>query len=558
MTKRYALTTLLLYIAAVIYGQGGSCPLQHIDVERLPDLNIPRAGHTTLFAGGELFVAGGHTAGFVPTATAEYFRDGQWHLLSTVYTHDNAFSVPLRSGKVLLAGGHLQDLGIGQTHVVEMYDPAPHTFDGFGCLDTKRVMGTGVETDSGRVVIAGNWYHTDDIELYDGDRSFTHVKGVSSQRTHPFILRTARDNVMILGNTDTHGGTFSSTMADQLRGDPIELPLLEHWRTLRLNQADNHPDAFFIGDEAAGRYSYLLPLVNDSGQVAIARTEGTALTLLKTTVPVPMTCRYGDIFYDTPFVVDRQRQRAYLVGLDPGGRLYVLCADYSQDPAPLTLCYTDTLGAVGRGATLPVLTPQGHIAIVGGITDSNFYPFATALLLKVGPQADDEALSQAGSHRWRWPVAVLLLAAAAAGLALYYRRKGGTGTPTDSSDDKKDAETSAYAALMDSMETLMAGQKPYLNSELKVADVAAMLATNSRYVSDSIKAMRGCSFTQYVNGLRVDHAKQMLLSEPDRKIADVSTASGFANETSFFRTFKTVTGMPPREWMAQNSPSAGQ
>ncbi|MBO6081862.1 MAG: hypothetical protein J6P46_02420, partial [Bacteroidales bacterium] len=33
--------------------------------ERLPDLNIPRAGHQVFVADGELVVAGGHTEGFV-------------------------------------------------------------------------------------------------------------------------------------------------------------------------------------------------------------------------------------------------------------------------------------------------------------------------------------------------------------------------------------------------------------------------------------------------------------------------------------------------------------
>jgi AraC-like DNA-binding protein len=36
------------------------------------------------------------------------------------------------------------------------------------------------------------------------------------------------------------------------------------------------------------------------------------------------------------------------------------------------------------------------------------------------------------------------------------------------------------------------------------------------------------------------------------KIAALSTASGFANETTFFRAFKALTGMTPKEWMAQN------
>ena len=57
-------------------------------VERLPDLNVPRSAHVAACVGGELTVIGGHTTGFVPTATAEYYRDGAWHLAETIFPHD--------------------------------------------------------------------------------------------------------------------------------------------------------------------------------------------------------------------------------------------------------------------------------------------------------------------------------------------------------------------------------------------------------------------------------------------------------------------------------------
>ena len=34
------------------------------------------------------------------------------------------------------------------------------------------------------------------------------------------------------------------------------------------------------------------------------------------------------------------------------------------------------------------------------------------------------------------------------------------------------------------------------------------------------------------------------------KISEVFLSSGFANETTFFRIFKTATGMTPNEWKA--------
>ena len=50
-----------------------SCPIIKIETKRLPDLHVPRAGHCMLEVNGEMMVVGGHTTGFIPTATAEYY-----------------------------------------------------------------------------------------------------------------------------------------------------------------------------------------------------------------------------------------------------------------------------------------------------------------------------------------------------------------------------------------------------------------------------------------------------------------------------------------------------
>lgn len=100
---------------------------------------------------------------------------------------------------------------------------------------------------------------------------------------------------------------------------------------------------------------------------------------------------------------------------------------------------------------------------------------------------------------------------------------------------------------------LMDEQQLFLNSELKVSDVAAALGTNSDYVSRSIKAGRDCSFVRFVNGYRVDYAQRLMRTRPDDKMSAVCLASGFANESSFFRTFKAVTGMTPAEWKAKTT-----
>ena len=108
---------------------------------------------------------------------------------------------------------------------------------------------------------------------------------------------------------------------------------------------------------------------------------------------------------------------------------------------------------------------------------------------------------------------------------------------------------------MQRIRQLMEEQKPYLNSELKIADIADALRVRRNLVSASVSTLEGCTFSTFVNRYRVDYAKQLLRQHPDKKINTIGQESGFANETSFFRTFKAITGMTPNEWKG-NIPSS--
>ena len=338
MTRKNYIVPLLCSFFATLTSAGlpvrqtptSSCPEVRMTVERLPDLHTPRSGHHTFFINGELVVMGGHTDGFVPTPTAEYYHNGKWHQLSMVYPHDQGAAHLMKSGKtVILCGGHEQPLGIGQTFTLERYDTERHTFEGYGCLDLKRCFATCLELDSSRFVMTGNWYHSDGIELFDGARQNGHVKDVSQQRSVPYLLRTARNNAIIFSSIDIKGNPNDTIIIDRLHGDPFTIPLFERWRPFSC-LIQPHYDDSFIGDEAQGRYAYLLTVTDSDGQVAIAKTDGETISLLPTAYTVPMKSRYGDITYCSYVIADRKAQRAYVMGYDKTQRLYVLTVEYAK------------------------------------------------------------------------------------------------------------------------------------------------------------------------------------------------------------------------------------
>ena len=529
---------------------------QKIEAERLPDMNLPRSGHNVFYANGELTVVGGHTSGFVMTPTAEYFSNGAWHVVPSVYQHDNGMAVVLNGGhRVLLAGGHEKNLGIGQSYEAEMYNSTTHTFEGFGCLDHKRALAQGVELDSGRVLITGNHCDNDAFEVFDGQKFFHHVKDVTAWRSSPYLLPVS-DDVIAFGAV-WRGRFEPCDTVDCLNGKPFTVPLLKDWMPFLYTQ-NNHAVESFIGDEALNDYSYLVAAYNHDGEVVFIHIKDTAFSLLQTTVPVPTMSDYGGIKYDRPAIADPKAKRAYLIGQDSTSRVYVVAVDYDKQPAPLTLYNIGPLDDFGDAT--PVLTPDGDLVVTGGIDDDNFAPLASVWLLHTGtPKA---AATTETQPNWTWLWVLCGLLGVVAVTVVYQRRFASLRAQRSNPENKasgldcfvvppRNDETDHTAnELMTRITQLMETQRLYLNPDLKLYDIADALGTNRNAISACINA-QGSTFNQLVNDYRLQHAKKLLCEASDMKISTVGLESGFANERTFFRVFKEATGMTPKEWTAQ-------
>lgn len=526
MFKKYLFLVVLLGAATLLTAQ-------NLDAERLPDMKVPRAGHNVFYADGELTVIGGHTSGFVLTQTAEYFKNGVWHEIPTVYTHDNGMAVVLDGGKrVLLAGGHERNLGIGQSFELEIYDREHHSFEGFGTLERNRAFAQGIELDNGNVLICGNHKGNDCFEMFDGQRFCHHVKDVAVWRSSPYLLPISNGDVMAFG-TVWRGRFEPCDTVDRLKGDPFIVPLLKDWMPMIYNQNSNAQGSF-IGDKVQGNYSYIIAAQNFDGKIAFIHIQDTVFSLLETECPIPTRSDFGNILYNRPAIVDHIASKVYLVGNDADGRAYVVAVEYDKNPAPLTLYYTEPLQDFGDAT--PVLTPDGDLIVTGGIIDDNFTPLSSVWLLHTGTK---KALSETNTHSWLWILCSLAFIAIVVVIAKHIHKPA---KPVSQPD-------AVSKDMMARITNLMETKQLYLNKDLKVSDLAEALGTNKNAVSAFINE-NGSSFSQLVNDYRLEYAKNMLRQSPDMKIATVWMEAGFASERTFFRAFKTATGMTPSEWTA--------
>lgn len=101
--------------------------------------------------------------------------------------------------------------------------------------------------------------------------------------------------------------------------------------------------------------------------------------------------------------------------------------------------------------------------------------------------------------------------------------------------------------IAEQLETFMKTSKPYLCHDLTIGKLSEQIHLPGHILSGLINQYFQKNFLEYVNGYRVEAAKQ-LLTDSNLKILAVALESGFSNKTSFNRTFKKFTGMAPSQF----------
>lgn len=105
------------------------------------------------------------------------------------------------------------------------------------------------------------------------------------------------------------------------------------------------------------------------------------------------------------------------------------------------------------------------------------------------------------------------------------------------------------------VEEVMDTEKPYLQTDLKVADLAAMVGISSHKLSQFFSQHKGHTFYDYVNRFRVEEFKRLVKDEKNRSLtlSAMAEKAGFSSRASFFRHFKNIEGISPGEYLKNSS-----
>lgn len=100
------------------------------------------------------------------------------------------------------------------------------------------------------------------------------------------------------------------------------------------------------------------------------------------------------------------------------------------------------------------------------------------------------------------------------------------------------------------LELLCKEQHIYTDSTLNREKVAEKLGISAGYVSQIVNTVTGDNFANYINQYRVEAVKEMISNSEyeNYNLLTMGLESGFTSKTTFYKTFKKVTGQTPNEY----------
>lgn len=95
---------------------------------------------------------------------------------------------------------------------------------------------------------------------------------------------------------------------------------------------------------------------------------------------------------------------------------------------------------------------------------------------------------------------------------------------------------------------LMENNRPFLNPELKLNDLAKMLDISRHHASQLINEQFNMSFYELINSYRVEEAKIRLRRDKNQSVENIAHECGFNNKVSFYKSFKKLEEITPAEY----------
>jgi YesN/AraC family two-component response regulator len=112
-------------------------------------------------------------------------------------------------------------------------------------------------------------------------------------------------------------------------------------------------------------------------------------------------------------------------------------------------------------------------------------------------------------------------------------------------ETSEDKHNELYSSILKHFET----NKPYINPDFDIAQLAIALNSNGSYISKAIKINRDMNFNAFVNNYRIEKIKEMIQENNSKFTLEyIYSSSGFKNQSTFNKVFKLIEGITPSEY----------
>lgn len=102
--------------------------------------------------------------------------------------------------------------------------------------------------------------------------------------------------------------------------------------------------------------------------------------------------------------------------------------------------------------------------------------------------------------------------------------------------------------LVRRIRTIMENEKPYLNSDFSLPELARLTNTTVHGLSQVINTVIGKSFFELTASYRVEEAKQLLVRLHNVKVEEIAEMVGYSSRSSFNTVFKKLAGVTPSQY----------
>ena len=96
-------------------------------------------------------------------------------------------------------------------------------------------------------------------------------------------------------------------------------------------------------------------------------------------------------------------------------------------------------------------------------------------------------------------------------------------------------------------------KKYFLQPGVTIESVALQVGTNRSYFSEYINSVKGKTFRQWINELRIDEAKKLMIENPKMTLNELALQVGYSDKSHFIRQFSKLTGIFPKEYKRQEN-----